>query len=314
MNPPDAIVVIGVDLAKKTLAIDGANQRFELENTVVVVRRWLKSLPPHCLVVCEATGAGCELILRREAAALGIAVHVANARRVRDFARSQGRLEKTDAVDAQVLRLYGQSQRLTPTVLPPKEQSQLRDLIELRQALLEEQLRWNNRQETAGSASKKVIARRLRAIIREIEQVEHMIDLLLEETPALQERAQTLCLITGISIRTALTILAHLAELGRLNRRQVAKLAGLAPIARDSGTYRGQRHIAHGRSPLRRALYMAALAAARYNPPLKAFYQRLRANNKPAKVALIAVARKLLLICNAVLKESTLENTVLAPS
>lgn len=293
--------VIGIDVASAELVLcDGSARR--LANTAPAVRAFLRTVPKETLLVCEATG-GYERTLVAEAHALGLKVHVANPRRVRDFARSLGRLEKTDPVDAAVIRRYGEAVRPAPT--PPAEpaQAQLRELVELRHDLGEERTRWANRRAHATALTRPTIARRLRALQREQAAVERAIERHLAAHPPLQDKAQTLCLVPGVGLLTAAAVLAHLGELGRLNRRQAAKLAGLAPLNRDSGAHRGQAHIAHGRAPLRRALYCAALVAARWHDELRVFYQRLRAAGKPAKVALVAVARKLLLILNALLKD-----------
>ena len=172
---------------------------------------------------------------------------------------------------------------------------QLQDLLVVRQALVEEQTAWRNRQALLSAAA-----------TRELAQVEAEIASLLDQpqAEALQARVQTLCLVCGIGERTAWVLVAWLAELGRCNHRQIAKLGGLAPLNRDSGCYRGQRPIAHGRSPVRRALYLAAVMAARHHEHLRPFYLRLYAKGKPAKVASVAVARKLLVFLNRILADA----------
>jgi transposase len=297
-----ATPVIGIDVASRELVICNG-QVSQLTNTPTAVRLFLRTVPPETLLVCEATG-GYERILVAEAHALGRQIHVANPRRVRDFARSLGRLEKTDAVDAAVIRHYGEAIRPAPTPPADPAQAQLRELVDLRHDLSEEQTRWSNRLAHATALTRKAVARRLRTVAREMAEVERQIERHLAAHPPLQDKAQTLCLIPGVGLTTAAVVLAHLAEVGQLNRRELAKLAGLAPLKHESGDYRGQAHIAHGRAPLRKALYCAALVAVRWNDDLRVFYQRLRANGKPPKVALVAAARKLLLILNAILKET----------
>lgn len=294
--------VIGIDVASRELVLC-AERVSKLANTPGAVRAFLRTVPANALLVCEATG-GYERLLVAEAQAHGQPIHVANPRRVRDFARSLGRLEKTDPVDAEVIRRYGEALRPAPS--PPIEpaQAQLRELVDLRHDLGEEHTRWSNRLAHATRVSAGLIRRRLAQLARELVSVEREIEQHLAAHPPLQDKAQTLCLVPGVGLSTAAVVLAHLAELGRLNRRQAAKLAGLAPLNHDSGTQRGQAHIAHGRAALRRALYCAAVVAARWHEDLRPFYQRLRALGKPAKVALVAVARKLLLILNALLKDA----------
>lgn len=297
-----ATPVIGIDVASRELVLC-ADTVVKLANTPTAVRAFLRTIPVDTLLVCEATG-GYERILVAEAQARGQPIHVANPKRVRDFARSLGRLEKTDPVDAEVIRRYGEALRPAPTPPVPPAQGQLRELVDLRHDLGEEHTRWSNRLAHATSVSRGLISRRLRQLTREAAAVERQIEQHLAAHPPLQDKVQTLCLVPGVGLTTAAVVLAHLAELGQLNRRQAAKLAGLAPLNHDSGTQRGQAHIAHGRAALRRALYCAAVVAARWHDDLRGFYQRLRARGKPAKVALIAVARKLLLILNALLKDA----------
>jgi transposase len=297
-----ATPVIGIDVARDELVLAGAPQP-TVANTAADLRAWLRHVPQDARLVCEATG-GYEQALVAAAQASGHALHVANPRRVRDFARSLGRLEKTDPLDAAVLRRYGEALHPAPTPPVPAAQAQLRELVDLRLALVEELTRWQNRRAQASAITRPAITRRLRALAREVAQVETQIAQHLASQPDLDDKVQTLCLVPGIGLTTAAIVLAYLAELGRLNRRQTAKLAGLAPLNHDSGTLRGQAHIAHGRAPVRRALYCAALVASRWHDDLRPFYQRLRAHGKPFKVALIAVARKLLLILNALLKDA----------
>lgn len=297
-----ATPVIGIDVASTELVLSGSNQK-RIANNPAAIRALLGGLKVPTLLVCEATG-GYERALVAAAWTCGHSVHVANPRRVRDFARSLGRLEKTDPVDADVIRRYGELVRPEPTAPNDPALAQLRELVDLRCALLEEHSRWAQRLEHATALTSAAIRRRLRTLEREQSVIETQIEQFVAEQADLHDKVQTLCLVPGIALTTATTIVAHLPELGRLDRRQAAKLAGLAPLLHDSGAYRGQAHIAHGRARLRRSLYSAAIVAARWNEPLRAFYQRLRAKGKPAKVAITAVARKLLIIANALLKDA----------
>jgi len=298
-----AIPVIGVDVASAELVFCNG-QIHRVANQPAAVRRFLRRVPSSTLLVCEATG-GYERLLVAEAHALGLAIHVANPRRVRDFARSLGRLEKTDPLDATVIRRYGETVRPAPTPPPAAEQAQLRELVDLRHDLSEEHTRWSNRLAHATRTTRAFVTRRLRELEREIAAVEQQIERHLAAHSTLNDQAQTLCLVPGVGLTTAAVVLAYLSEIGRLNRRQAAKLAGLAPLNHDSGQHRGTAHIAHGRAPLRKALYCAALVAVRWHDELRVFYQRLRAHGKPAKLALVATARKLLLILNSLLKPTS---------
>lgn len=306
---PSAIHYVGIDLAQDTLAIAGASLT-EVKNEPAALRRWLAQLKQNqstAHLICEATGRH-HHALQQAAAEAGVPLTVINPRQARDFARSLGRLEKTDAIDAALLRRLGEALRPAPTVMPGIVLLQLQDLLVVRTALVEEQTAWQNRTALLQTPAAKLCGRHLHTLERDLAAVESEIDALLLSPAAeiLQTKVQTLCLVCGIGVRVALVLVAWLAELGQCNRRQIAKLAGLAPLARDSGQWRGQRHIAHGRAPVRRALYQAALVAARHNEHLKPFYQRLRAAGKPAKLAFIAVARKLLIFLNRLLADAPL--------
>lgn len=299
-----AIHYVGVDVAQDFLALCGADTA-QVSNQPQALRAWLRQLHrthPTAQLICEATGRHHHR-LQVAAAQQGVPVSVLNPRQARDFARSIGRLEKTDQVDAQLLQRLGQCLHPKATVCSSPTLRQLQDLLVVRQALVEEQTAWANRQALLQPAAQRLCARRQRTLQRELIATEAQIARLLASPAArpLHLRIQTLCLVCGIGERTAWVLAAWLAELGGCNRRQIAKLCGLAPLNRDSGSFRGQRHIAHGRAPVRRALYLAAVVAAQHNEHLRPFYLRLRAAGKPAKVAYIAVARKLLVFLNRIL-------------
>lgn len=306
MSTP-AIYYLGVDVAQDTLAVAGAAPA-QVSNRPAALRAWLTALravQPTAHLICEATGRH-HHALQIVAAECGVPLSVINPRHARHFAKSLGRLEKTDPVDAAVLQRLGQSLHPGPTPPPPGGLRQLQDLLVVRQALVEEQTAWTNRQALLTPVAIRFCVRRQRTLARELTAVEEQIQALLV-TPLAEHlllRVQTLCLVCGVGERIAWALVAGLAELGQGNRRQVAKLAGLAPLNADSGQWRGTRHIAHGRAPVRRALYQAAVVAARHNEHLRPFYLRLRANGKPAKVAYVAVARKLLVFLNRLLKDA----------
>lgn len=298
---------VGVDVAQAALALCGASTA-EVANEPAALARWLPELRrahPTVHLICEATGRYHQA-LQVAAAQSQVPLTVLNPRQARDFARSLGRLEKTDAVDAAVLQRLGQSLQPAPTVLAPVVLRQLQDLLVVRQAVVDEQIAWANRMELLTAPAARLCRQRLRALDKELARTEEQIAGLLDQphAGALQERLQTLCLVCGIGERTGWVLVAWLAELGQCNARQIAKLAGLAPLNRDSGRWRGERHIAHGRRPVRQALFQAARVAAQHNEHLRPFYQRLRAAGKPVKVALIAVARKLLVFLNRILSDA----------
>ena len=306
MSQP-AIHYVGIDIAQLTLVISGALPA-EVKNESAVLLAWLRRLrrsQPTVHLICEATGRH-HRALQLAAAETGVPLTIVNPRQARDFARSIGRLEKTDQVDAAGLRRMGESLRPAATAVPLATLRELQDLLVIRGALVEEQTAWANRQALLSVTAQKLCLRRQRTLARELAGVETAIDALLSTPVAapLAAKVQTLCLVCGVGVRTAVVLIAWLAELGSCNRRQIAKLAGLAPLPDDSALRRGERHVAHGRAPVRRALYQAAVVAAQHNEHLRPFYQRLRANGKPAKVAYIAVARKLLVFLNRILADS----------
>jgi len=231
-----------------------------------------------------------------------IRVSLVPANRVRQFARAAGILAKTDRIDANVLCAFAQAMQPGTISASQLEQEHLRELESQRRHLTHLLVMEQNR----GARVSDVCVRRLnRSPIKQIKkQIE--LDLLIkghiEESAELSTKAQKLTAISGVGARTAALLLAQMPELGKLNRRQVAALVGVAPFNRDSGKMRGKRAIYGGRRPVRHGLYMAALVAARHNPILRAFYLRLRAAGKPAKLALTATMRKLLIALNSALK------------
>lgn len=299
-----AIHYVGVDVAQDSLALCGVPTA-TIANTPVALRRWVRTLPPGTHLICEATGRH-HHALQRAAAPGRVPLTVVNPRQARDFARSLGCLQKTDAVDAAVLRRYGQSLQPAATPPPAPPLRALQDLLVVRHALVEELGAWQRRQALLSPAARRACTQIGAALQRRLDALEERVARLLDQpaAQALQLRVQTLCLVCGIGERTAWVLVAWLSELGCCSRRGVAKLAGLAPLNRDSGCFRGERRIAHGRAPVRRALYLAAIVAARHNEHLRPFYQRLRAAGKPAKLAYIAVARKLLVFLNRLLSDA----------
>ncbi len=298
---------VGVDVAKDLLVLCGARTA-TIINEPTALRRGLKQLrtvQPNVHLVCEATGRY-HYALRLAAFEADVPLSVINPRQARDFARGLGRLEKTDRLDAQALQIIGQTLELPATPPPLQALRPLQDLLVVRQALSASLIEWKNRQALLDRTAATLCRAHQRAIERDLARVEAKIAQLLAtpEAEPLQQRVQTLCLVCGIGERIAWVLVAGLPELGTCNRRSVAKLAGLAPLPWDSGTWRGPRHIAHGRAPVRRALYQAAVVAARHNEHLRPFYQRLRAAHKPAKVAYVAVARKLLGFLNTILSDA----------
>ena len=297
-------IYAGLDIAKLNLQLHLAGRIHDLPNTAAGHRRLCKLLArqPWVQVVCEATG-GYERDLVTALHAAQVPVSILNPARVRHFARAQGQRAKTDNIDAAVLTAYGQALHPKPTIPRTEQEQQLTELVRRRVQILECLVAQRLQAE---HLAVPVLRRQAQSLIRRLERdlkhIEAQLKALRTQATALDTRAQKLEAITGVGTITALGVLAELPELGTLNRQQAAALAGLAPHPRESGQWLGRRNIGGGRAPVRRALYMAALVAARSNRILKTFYQRLRAAGKPAKVALTAVMRKLVVLMNHTLK------------
>jgi transposase len=309
-----SLVYVGMDIAKATLdlhALTLTPQSRQFANSSTghrALRRWLQGLGlVH--VVCEASG-GYErpIVLALQQAA--ITVSVVNPRRARDFARAQGRLAKTDQLDAQVLAEFGQRLQPTATAAPSAAQRQLADLVTRRQQVQQLRTAEDNRLEhTTHPAVRRQVQRHLVCLERQLEQLQTWITELVQAEPPLAHKVARLCQVIGVGPITAVALLATLPELGTLNRRQAAALVGVAPLNRDSGLRRGHRLIGGGRAAARRALYMAALVAAFANPRFQVFYGRLIAAGKAPKVALVAVMRKLIILLNQLLKNPEFQPT-----
>lgn len=298
---------VGIDISKDVLVIavhpeartwTSATSAEAVEQLV----EQLRAVQPVVIVV-EATG-GYELPVVSACAAAGLPITVVNPRQVRAFAKALGRTAKTDAIDAALLALFGA--RVQPEVrrLPDAETRALAALVGRRRQLLE--MLGAEQRRLAQAPPTGPVTRNLRTHIRWLErqvgEVDDEIGGAVQRSPVWRVQEDLLRSVPGIGPIVARTLLAELPELGRLDRRTIAALVGVAPFNRDSGQWRGRRMIWGGRAPVRAALYMAAVVASRHNPVLRAFYTRLRGAGKPAKVALVAVMRKLLTTLNAMLK------------
>ena len=310
-----SLVYVGMDVAKASLDLHAPSapsaQSRQFANNSVGHRRLVRWLHAVGLahVVCEASG-GYERTAVTALQQAGLAVSVVNPRQVRDFARAQGRLAKTDRLDAQVLAQFGECLQPTATPVPSLVQRQLAELVARRQQVQQLRIAEHNRLEhITHPAVRGQLQRHLLALDRQLEQLQAWITELIQTEPALAHKVARLCAVVGVGQITAAVLLATMPELGTLNRRQAAALAGVAPFNRDSGPRRGHRLIGGGRAVARRALYMAALVAAFNNPRLQVFYQRLITAGKAPKVALVAVMRKLIILLNQLLKNPELQPT-----
>lgn len=299
------IVHVGVDVSKDWLDVDLCGRSLRIANQAKgfsSLLRPLQRLAGRPLVCMEATG-GYEKALCAFLRQHTIAFAKLNPRRVREYARSQGILAKTDTIDARVITQYGRSLGNCSQEPLPVYQNQLYALVLRRDQLVGLLKQERNRlTHTLPTAVKRSLQTSCRHLIKQIQKMESLMEDLAVQHSDLGHAADRLCEVQGVGRVTAMAVLGYLPELGRLDRNQAAALAGVAPYACDSGLFRGTRKITGGRSMLRRHLYMAALVAARYNPVLRPLYQRLKAKGKPSKVALIALIRKLVAVLNQLLK------------
>jgi transposase len=302
-------IAVGIDVSKAELAIalhpteERWTSRTTPEAIDEVVRR-LAAMQPTVIVV-EATG-GYEMALVAACAAVPLPVAVVNPRQVRAFAQALGRTAKTDAIDAAVLALFGARVQPAPRAIPDAATQALAALVARRRQLLEMLGAEQRRLEQATTnAVRRDLRNHIRWLERRVTDVDEEIGGAIQGSPIWRVQDDLLQSVPGIGPTVARTLLAELPELGRLDRRAIAALVGVAPFNRDSGQWRGRRMIWGGRASVRTSLYMAALVATRHNATLKRFYQRLRAAGKPPKVALVAVMRKLLTIVNAMIKHQS---------
>ena len=295
---------VGIDVSKDHLDVamsDGTSVRVGNDEAghQELVARFVAAAP--ALVLMEATG-GLERALAVQLSAAGVSLRVINARHVRHFAKATGLLAKTDRLDAEALVRFAQTLKPEPRPIAPEQTLALQALIARRRQLVEMLGMERNRLRTAHRGVRKSLQASIRWLEKRLAEVDGDIDGALRECGVWREKVELLESVPGIARVISVSLLAGLPELGELNRHQISALAGVAPFNRDSGRLRGRRTIWGGRAKVRAALYMAALVAARRNPLIRAFYHRLRAAGKPAKVALTACMRKLLVILNTMLK------------
>lgn len=299
---------VGIDVSKHTLDwATGPDEKIQHarndpRSIAALVRRFV-TLDPERIVV-ESTG-GYERTLVAKLAEAGLPVVVVNPRRVRSFGEGMGFLAKTDAIDARLLALF--AEKAQPPIRPILQGTDrlLADLVARRRQLIAMIVAEKNRKETATRPLQRTIDPVLRTLKKLVADLEKKIDAALLQDTEKAELFVLLQTVPGVGPGVARTLLIDLPELGHLGRREIASLVGVAPYARDSGTLRSPRRIRGGRASVRTVLYLAAMTAARFNPTLRAVYQRLRLAGKPPKLAFVAVERKLLVILNAIARERT---------
>lgn len=302
------VITVGIDVSKDRLdvAVRPGAAAFAVERNAAgldQLAQRLRQLAPQ-IVALEATG-GLETIVAAALAAAALPVVVVNPAQVRAFAKALGQRAKTDPIDAAVIAHFAEATRPQVRQLPDEATRLLADLLARRRQIIE--MIGAERQRGKRMTARRLqnsIARIVKALEKELASLDDDIDDAVRGSPAWREKEDLLASVPGVGPVIARTLIAGLPELGRLGRKQIAALAGLAPFTRQSGQWRGRSFISGGRNSVRTALFMGAMVAKKHNPILKAFFDHLTATGKPKMVALIAVARKLLVILNAILRDN----------
>lgn len=305
MDESSAALFVGIDVSRDHLDVavrpSGEGWRVTQDEAgIVAVVAHLRALAPTAIVL-EATG-GLEAPAAAALAAVGLPVAVVNPRQARDFAKATGQLAKTDALDARMLAPFAEAIRPHLRPLPDDEQQQLAALVTRRRQVVEMLVAEQQRLRRARPAVRARVAAHVTWLEAELRDLDGDVDAAIQASPTWRARDDLLQSVPGVGPVLSRTLLADLPELGHLDRKQIATLVGVAPLARDSGRLRGRRGIWGGRAEVRRVLYMATVVAIRHNPAIRAFYDRLLAAGKPPKVALIAGMHKLLLILDAMVR------------
>jgi transposase len=300
-------IFVGIDVSKARLDISvrpsGVKNSFANDKDgIKSLVQWLNPIK-STLIVFEATG-NLERALALALASEDLPFHVVNPRQVRDFARASGQLAKTDSLDADLLAHFAEVMRPKIRALPDQASWELKDLVARRRQLIGMIVAENNRLDRASKLIARSITDHIRFLEKQLQRADHDLDQMISQNSLWQANQQILRSTPGIGPVISRTLIAEMPELGSLDRKQIAKLAGVAPLNHDSGTLRGKRIIWGGRANVRAALYMAALVASRRNVIIKDFYARLRNAGKPPKVALVACMRKLLTILNSMIKHN----------
>lgn len=297
----------GIDVSKTALDLArwGKKEVVRYENDAAGIAAMVAVLSSEtavALIVVEASG-GFEQSMVTELAAVSLPIVVVNPTRVRNFARAKGQLAKTDKIDARMIADFGQAIRPEVRSLGTAEQQLIKALVTRRRQLIDMQTAEKNRRTSINPELLPRLEKHLDWLETELAEIEEELNDWIDQNVQWREKRSGLESVPGVGKVTSFTMLAELPELGTLSRQKIAALVGLAPFNRDSGRFRGRRHIFGGRSDVRSVLYMAALSGIRYNPVLKAFYDRLIAKGKLFKVAITACMRKLLTILNAIVRD-----------
>jgi transposase len=297
---------IGIDVSKDRLDVyarpSGEAAQFDNDDSGrKALRKWLVRYA-DCHVIMEPTG-GYERALVRELFEAKIVFSVVNARQIRDFARATGRLAKTDKIDAQIIAHFGEAIKPQPRTQLDPHAELLEALVVRRRQLIDMRVMESNRRGLAANALKPRIDQHVADLNAQIAQIDDELDTLIKQSPAWREHEDLLTSVPGIGAVTARTLSTMLPELGKLDRKQIAALVGLAPFNHDSGLHKGKRHCRGGRYAVRAVLYMATLTATQFNPVIRQMYERLIAGGKLFKVAMTACMRRLICILNAMVRD-----------
>lgn len=300
---------IGVDVSQSKLDVHvrPANVHRRFDNTeagIAELLAWVRTYEPE-RIVCESTGPY-QKALVGALLTEGLPAVVANARQVRDFAKGMGQLAKTDVVDAAIIAHFAELVVTTVRPLPAPELSELRELYDRRGQLVRMLATEKNHRHAAAHGSRKMlknIEKHIDYLEGQIKTLEERMNHIVETSEAFKAQNEILQSLTGIGPQVSRTLIAYLPELGQRSRQSITALVGLAPFNDDSGKHVGARHIRGGRSKVRIGLYQAAISAIRFCPTMKAFYSSLKARGKASKVAIVAVARKLLVLANALIRD-----------
>ena len=300
-------IYAGIDISQARLEV-AISEKKEVksfpndEQGISQLVRYLRTTPP-LLTVMEATG-GREKLLAGALTEADLPVAIVNPKRVRDFARAQGKLAKTDVIDAHIMALFARDIRPQVRPLADEQSEQIKSAMTRRRQVIDMITQEKNRLSTTGPRVRPLIEAHISWLKAQLRDIDKDLEEQIKDSPMWQEKLDQLRSVPGVGKVVSLTLLGSLPELGRLNRKQVAALVGVAPLNRDSGMMRGRRTILGGRAMVRTPLYMATLVATRFNPRIKSYYEHLVAMGKKKKVALVACMRKLIIILNALLRDN----------
>lgn len=308
-SPSGTTVILGIDVSKEWIDAHLLPQEtsWRIANDAKELAAWADQLPEGItLAVLEATG-GLEIQPAIALAQAKIPTAIVNPKQTRAFAQAVGQRAKSDPIDAKLIALFGEKIQPQAKTLPDEDQAALKELLARRRQLIADKIAEQNR---LGSMrfkeTQKSIKAHIQWLTKQIEKIDQQLDDTIKKSPLWLVKEQLLISVPGIGPHTARTMLANMPELGQLNRREIASLAGLAPYTRESGKWKGKRFIGGGRSEIRAALYMAALSSTRRDSAYSKFYRSLRDQGKPHKVAITACMRKMLTVMNAVVRDQKL--------